>query len=115
MICLEKIMNGDEFIMEEESMEQAMERIASYYRDTFYSPSKAEAKIEITPRIEGKKVIFKTNLVFHHLDRFKDQAEDDEFMERLQFEMEIMIARIKFDVDQWERTHEGAIEFLDFE
>ena len=106
---------GDEFIVEEENIEQAMERIASNYRNTFYSPSKAEAKIEITPRVEGKKVIFKTNLVFHHLDRFKDQAEDDQFMEHLQFEMEIMIARIKFDVDQWGRTHEGAIEFLDFE
>lgn len=106
---------GDEFIMEEENIEQAMERIASNYRNTFYSPSKAEAKIEITPLVEGKKVIFKTNLVFNHLDRFKDQAEDDEFMERLQFEMEIMIARIRFNVDQWERAHEGAIEFLDFE
>lgn len=101
--------------MEEENIEQAMERIASYYRDTFYSPSKAEAKIEITPRVEGKKVIFKMDFVFHHLDRFKDQAEDDQFMERLQFEMQIIIDRIKLDVDQWERAHEGAIEFLDFE
>lgn len=96
-------------------IEQAMIEIACRYCTTLYSPSLAEGTIAIIPRIEGKKVIFKMNLYFQHLDRFQNQAEDDAFMNLLETQMETTIHQIQNDVDAWARTHEGTIDFLDFE
>jgi len=111
-----KLLLGDELIMEEFiNIEEAMKEIANNHQQTLYSPSKAEVKIEITPRLEGKKVIFGINLLFNHLDRFKDQNEDDQFMDLLQTCMEHTIDDLRYEVDNWAKLHPNTIDYIDFE
>lgn len=82
-----------------------MEMIAYKHQRSVFSSSRAEARIEISARINGNTITFSSNVKTYHLEWMQIQGEADDFQRDIKNELESIQSSIQSDVKYWLSNH----------